>query len=129
MMDRRAFIGAAAPGLLALPLAAGAQLAGKLRRIGFLGSGSMPAAASLIEAFRQGLRERGWVEGRNIVIDFRFAAGKFDRLPELAAELVRLEPDLIFSVPTPATLAAAKTTKTIPIVMFGVSDPVAGTAR
>ena len=84
----------------------------------------MSAAAPLIEPFRQTLREFGWVEGRNIVIDFRFADGKFDRLPDLAAALVRLEPDLIFSVPTAATLAVANATKTIPIVMFGVSDPV-----
>ena len=89
----------------------------------------MSAAAPLIEPFRQTLREFGWVEGRNIVIDFRFADGKFDRLPDLAAELVRIEPDLIFSVLTAATLAVANATKTIPIVMFGVSDPVAGTAR
>lgn len=126
MINRRAFVGVVAPGLLvsALPPAAWAQPAAKVYRIGFLGSGTLSAAGTLIETVRLGLREHGWVEGQNITIDHRFADGRFDRLPELAAELVRLQPDLIISVPTPATVAASKATKSIPIVMVGVADPV-----
>jgi putative tryptophan/tyrosine transport system substrate-binding protein len=115
----------AAPGFLAVPLVAWAQATGRVRRIGMLGSGTLPAAGTLIETVRQGLRELGWTEGQDFAIDYRFADGRFDRLPELAAELVRLQPDLIISVPTPATVAAAKATKSIPIVMIGVADPVA----
>jgi putative tryptophan/tyrosine transport system substrate-binding protein len=125
VINRRAFVGVVAPGLLALPLAAPAQPTGRVRRIGMLGSGTLPAAGTLIETVRQGLRELGWTEGQNITIAYRFADGRFDRLPELAAELVRLQPDLIIAVPTAATVAAAKATRSIPIVMFGVGDPVA----
>lgn len=125
MINRRALVVAASSGLLALPPAMLARAAGPVRRIGMLGSGTLAAAGSLIDSIRQGLRELGWIEGRNITIDYRFADGQFDRLPELAAELVRLQPDLIIAVPTPATLAASKATKSIPIVMIGVVDPVA----
>jgi putative ABC transport system substrate-binding protein len=125
VINRRVFVVVAAAGLLALPLAAAAQPTGRVRRIGMLGSGTLVVAGPLIETVRQGLRELGWVEGQNITIDFRFADGRFDRLPELAAELVGLQPDLIISVPTAATMAAAKATKSIPVVMFGVGDPVA----
>ena len=98
---------------------------GRSAGVAFLGSGTLSAAGTLIETVRLGLHELGWTEGRNITIDYRFADGRFDRLPELAAELVRLQPDLIISVPTPATVAAGKATKSIPIVMIGVGDPVA----
>ncbi len=125
MISRREFVIVAAPGLLALPRAAPAQPTGGVRRIGMLGSGTLAAAGALIETLRQGLRELGWSEGQNITIDFRFAEGRFDRLPELAAELIRLQPELIIAVPTPATMAAATATKSIPIVMIGVGDPVA----
>lgn len=125
MINRRAVIDVVAPGLLAMPLAARAQPAAKDYRIGFLGSGVLSSAGTLIETVRQGLRELGWVEGQNITIEYRFADGRFDRLPELAAELVRQQPDLIISVPTAATVAAGKATKSIPIVMVGVGDPVA----
>jgi putative ABC transport system substrate-binding protein len=77
-----------------------------------------------VGAFRAELRELGWVEGQNVSIEFRFADGRFDRLPDLAAELVRLKVDLIVAVPTPAALAAKNATGTIPIVMISVSDPV-----
>jgi putative ABC transport system substrate-binding protein len=77
-----------------------------------------------LDAFRQGLRELGWVEGQNIVIDYRFAEGRFDRLPDLAAELVRLKVDIIVAATTPAAAAAKKATETIPIVMISVGDPV-----
>jgi putative ABC transport system substrate-binding protein len=77
-----------------------------------------------LDAFRQGLRELGWVEGQNIVIDYRFAEGRFDRLPDLAAELVRLKVDIIVAVPTPAAVAAKNATGTMPIVAISVGDPV-----
>ncbi|HEV2056976.1 MAG TPA: ABC transporter substrate-binding protein [Methylomirabilota bacterium] len=77
-----------------------------------------------LDAFRQGLRELGWVEGQNIVIDYRFAEGRFDRLPDLAAELVRLKVDIIVAVSTPGVVAAKNATETIPIVMISVGDPV-----
>jgi hypothetical protein len=102
-----------------------AQPTGKVYRLGFLGSGSATAQASLIEALLEGLRERGWVEGRNIRIEYRFAENRFDRLPDLAADLVRLEVDLIVAVPAAAAVAARKATSTIPIVMASAAEPVA----
>ena len=124
MTTRRAFLGTLAGGLLAAPLAAGAQQAGKVYRIGYLAGGSSTSVAHLIEAFRQGLRELGWVEGQNIVIEYRSAEGRSDRLPDLAAELVRLKADIIVALATPDTVAAKNATGTIPIVMIAVSDPV-----
>jgi putative ABC transport system substrate-binding protein len=121
-MNRRTFIGSLAGGLLAAPLAAEGQPAREVHRIGFLSSGS-PSSHSL-EGFRQGLRELGWVEGENIVIDYRFAQGRFDRLPDLAAELVRLKVEVIVASPTPPAVAAKNATGTIPIVMVAVGDPV-----
>ena len=76
------------------------------------------------QAFRQGLRDLGYIDGQNITIDYRFAAGKVERLPELAEELVRLKPELIVARATPAAQAAKNATTTIPIVMFGVADAV-----
>jgi len=111
-------------GLLAAPLAAEAQQAGRVPRIGFLGSTSPSDRPPLLDAFRQGLRELGWVEGQNVVIDYRFAEGRFDRLPDLAAELVRLKVDIILGPGTPAAAAAKNATETIPIVMISVRDPV-----
>ena len=92
-MDRRAFIGSLVGGLLATPLAAQAQPAGKVPRIGALVVAS-PGFAP-IEGFRQGLRELGYVEGRNIAVEYRYAAGRTDRYGDLAAEVVRLKPDVI----------------------------------
>lgn len=123
-MDRRAFITSVAFGLVAAPLVADAQPAGKVYRLGYLSSGSLSLAAPFIEAFWQGLRELGWVEGQNIVIDYRFAEGRFDRLPDLAAELVRLKVDVFVATSSPAVTAARNATATIPIVMINVSDPV-----
>jgi putative ABC transport system substrate-binding protein len=111
-------------GLLAAALAAEAQQAGKVHRIGYLSSGSATVPSRPGEAFRQGLRELGWVEGKNIVIDYRFAEGRFDRLPDLAAELVRLKVNVIVAGATPPVVAAKNATGTIPIVMIGVGDPV-----
>jgi putative ABC transport system substrate-binding protein len=125
-MDRRAFIGALAGGLLATPLDAGAQQAGKVPRIGFLlaTSASDTTYAGWVEAFRQGLRELGYVEGRNIVIEYRYAGETHERLPSLAAELVRLKVDVIVSHGTNGPLAAKQATSTIPIVMTSAGDPV-----
>src|SRR5258705_1242342 len=111
--------------LLAAPLAADAQQAGKVPRIGFLGVTSPSDRPHHVDAFRQRLRELGWVEGQNIVIDYRYAEGRVDRLPDLAAELVRLKVDLIASGGTQGVTAAKNATETISIVMIAVRDPVA----
>ena len=110
--------------MLLAPLRDEAQQPGKVPRIGYFSAGSPSSAPHLLEAFRKGLRELGWVEGQNIVVDYRFAEGRFDRLPDLAAELVRLKVDIIVAVPTPAAAAAKNATETIPIVMINVGDPV-----
>ena len=103
-----------------------AQQAGKIVRIGFLDSSAASGSAVLVEAFRQELTKLGWIEGKNITIEYRFAEHKNERLPELAAELVRLKVDLIVVAAGPSALAAKKATNTIPIVMASsVSDPVA----
>jgi putative ABC transport system substrate-binding protein len=106
--------------LLALCLPASAQQPKKLFRIGFL---SPTSDDSRVEVFRQGLRELGYQEGQNLAIEYRWADGKFERLPDLAAELTRLKVDLVVAVVTQASLAAKKATAAIPIVMIGVSDP------
>ena len=110
--------------LLALCASAEAQQPAKAPRIGFLGGSSSSAISARIEAFRQGLRELGYVEGKNIVIEWRYAEGKFDRLPALAAELVRLKVDVIVTSGPLPTRAAKEATVTIPIVMTQVGDPV-----
>ena len=107
--------------LFALCVFAEAQQPKKIPRLGFL---SPTSADSRVEAFRQGLRELGYVEGQNIAIEYRSADGKFDRLPDLALELVRLKVDVVVAVVTQASLAAKMATGTIPVVMIGVSDPV-----
>jgi putative ABC transport system substrate-binding protein len=123
-MRRREFI-AALGGATALPFAARAQQSGKMPRIGYLSPVDRRGGFfARDEAFQQGLRELGYVEGTNIAVEYRFADGKFDRLPALAAELVHLKVDVIVAVVTQASLAARDATKTIPIVMAGVSDPV-----
>ncbi len=110
--------------LLTLPFPAQAQQPKKVPRIGFLATISLSALAARIEAFRQGLRVLGYVEGKNIVIEWRSAEGKLDRLPELAAELVRLKVDIIVSAGPQPTRAAKEATVTIPIVMTFDFDPV-----
>jgi putative ABC transport system substrate-binding protein len=103
---------------------ADAQQAGKVARIGFLDPSTASGSAVLVDAFRQELSKLGWVEGKNIVIEYRFAENKGqDRLPELVADLVRLKVGLIVAGDTPASLAAKKATTTIPIVMASASDP------
>ena len=101
-----------------------AQQPGKIFRIGFLDQSTASGMAGLSEAFRQELRKLGWVEGKNITIEYRFAEQKRERLPELAADLVRLKVDLIVATGTPQALAAKKATTIIPIVMTSVADPV-----
>ncbi len=103
---------------------AGAQQAGKIFRIGFLDSSGASGMAVLIDAFRQELSKLGWIEGKNFTIEYRFAEGKNDRLPELAAELVRLKVDLIVTTGMAVALAAKGATTTIPIVMTNPGDPV-----
>ena len=123
-MDRRTFLGTLAGGLLAAPLAAGAQQAAKIARVGFLAT-SLATGPHLTDAFRQGLRDLGYVEGRNVVIEYRDAQGKIERLPALAAELVALKVDVIVAPNTPAALAAKQATRTLPIVFVGAGEPVA----
>ena len=101
-----------------------AQQTGKIFRIGFLDPSNASGMAVLVDAFRQELSKLGWIEGKNIAIEYRFADGKNDRLPELAAELVRLKVDLITVTGGPPTLTAKKATTTIPIVMVTPGDPV-----
>jgi putative ABC transport system substrate-binding protein len=125
VIDRRAFLGALAGGLLAAPLAAQAQQAGKVHRIGYLGATTAFAHARYVEALRLGLRDLGYVEGKNLAIEYRWAEDKYDRLPDLAAELVRMTVDLIVTHATPGTLAAKHATTTIPIVMAISGDAVA----
>ena len=110
--------------LFALSLSAQAQQAGKVFRIGFLDNSTASSIAVLLEAFRQELRKLGWIEGKNIPIEYRFAEQKLERLPELAAELVRLKVDLIVTSGGPTPLAAKNATSTIPIVMMNSVDPV-----
>ena len=104
---------------------ASAQQTGKIARIGLLDNSTASGIAVLSEALRQELSKLGWIEGKNIAIEYRFAEGKNDRLPELAADLVRLRVDLIVVASNPSALAAKRATTTIPIVMTSAPDPVA----
>ena len=122
-MNRRTFITTTALSLFAAPLAAEAQ-AGKVYRIGFLGAASLSQYASQVDGMRLGLRELGYAEGRNVVIEYRWAGGQYERLPDLAAELVRLKVDLIVTHGTPGAQAVKGATATIPIVMAVVGNPV-----
>ncbi|HVE49048.1 MAG TPA: ABC transporter substrate-binding protein [Casimicrobiaceae bacterium] len=109
----------------AMPLAVHGQSSSKVPRIGFLASGTTDANQIMVDAFREGMQELGWIEGKNVTIDYRFAEGQFERLPGLASELVRNKVDVILATPTPAVFAARDATKSIPIVMASVADPVA----
>ena len=133
-MNRRTFLCGLILGELARPLAAEAQQPAKIARIGYLSPLSAGADSPNGEAFRQGLRALGYVEGQNAVIEARYADGKLERLPDLAAEIVRLNVDVILAAPTPAVRAVQQATRTIPIVMAFSGDPVgegfvAGLAR
>jgi putative tryptophan/tyrosine transport system substrate-binding protein len=123
-MNRRTFMGSVAGGLLAVPLAARAQQVAKVYRVGILET--IPAAqnAAKFDALRKGLRDLGYVEGRNLIIEYRSADGRAERFPALASELVRLKVDLIVTRGTPAAKAAKSTTGTIPVVMAAMGDPL-----
>ncbi len=110
--------------LLALGVPVDAQQPKKISRVGYLAAVSAAADAPRLEAFRQGLRDLGYIEGQNIIIEYRHEGGGFERLPELVAELVGQKPDVLVAVTTNAALAVKKATTTIPIVFMGVTDPV-----
>jgi ABC-type uncharacterized transport system substrate-binding protein len=105
-------------------MAARAQQAGKIARVGWLSPGSAASDDAFLASFRDGLRQLGWAVGQNVTIESRWAEGKFERLPDLAMELVQLKPDVIVASVTQASLAAKRATTTIPIVMVGVGDPL-----
>jgi len=123
-VKRRTFISGIALGLLGSPIAVGAQPAGKVSRVGFLGNSTAALEANLVGPFREGLHDLGDVEGRNILIEYRWAEGKYERLPALVAELAALKVDVIVTAGTPAALAVEKTAPSIPLVMVAVGDPV-----
>jgi putative ABC transport system substrate-binding protein len=123
-MSHKVFGFALSAMLFALSLSAHAQQPKKIPRIGVLAGGSAPSVAARVEAFRRGLRDLGYVEGKNIIIDYRYADGKSDRLPALAAELLRLKADILVTTGSFSTRAAKQTTAAIPIVMANDDDPV-----
>jgi ABC-type uncharacterized transport system substrate-binding protein len=125
LISRRAFVGLVGGSLVASPWAAAGQPAGKIYRIGFLGTTSPKAHGAFMDAFRDGLRERGYLEGKNLTIEYRWADSDYSRLPALAAELVRLKVDLILTHGSPGSRAAKEATTTIPIVVAIVGDAVA----
>src|SRR5947207_1460076 len=126
MLDlrRRHFITLLAGAAAAWPLAARAQQVGRLPTIGFLGATTPAGGGQLLAAFVQRLRELGWVDGRNIAIEVRWAEGRSERFAEIAAELVRLKVDVILTHNTSPILAAKQATSVIPIVFASAGDPV-----
>jgi ABC-type uncharacterized transport system substrate-binding protein len=122
-MNRRVFVTLLGGAAASWSLAARAQQAERVRRIGILETTSRPLNAANFEAFREALRELGHIEGRNLVIEYRSADGRSERFPELATELVRLNCDLIITRGTPASLAAKQASETIPIVMTAIAEP------
>ena len=124
-MNRRTFLCGLTLGMLSAPLAAEAQPTGKVYRIAYLGNSSAALESELVAAFRQGLRELKYVEGQNIAIEYRWAEGRYDRFPAFVAEAVHLKVDVIVTAGTPAALAAKEGTRTIPIVMAVIGDPIA----
>ena len=121
-MRRREFITLLGGVAVTWPLAASAQ--SKTPRIGFMGNSTAALEANLVDAFREGLREHGYEEGRNIVIEYRWADGKYERFPALVAELIAAKVEVIVTAGTPAALAMKKATTTVPLVMVAVGDPV-----
>ena len=124
-MRRREFITLIGGAAATWSLVARAQQTGKMPRIGFLGLASPSTFAPRLEEIRLGLRDFGYIEGTNIIIEYRWAEGRYERLPELAAELVRSNVDLIVTHATPGSLAAKRATTTIPVVIALIGDPVA----
>ena len=123
-MRRRQFITLLGGAAATWPLAARAQQPAKIPRIGFLGNSTATMEANLIGPLRDGLRELGYEEGRNVIIEFRWADGKYDQFPALVAELLAAKVDVIITAGTPATLAIKKATSTVPLVFIAVGDPV-----
>ena len=123
-MKRRSILALLGIAAMLAPLAAGAQTAGKLPRVGFLGNSTAALESNLVGPFRDGLRDLGYVEGRNISILYRWAEGDYARLPPLIAELIASKVDVIVTAGTPAALAVRKATTSIPLVMIAVGDPV-----
>jgi ABC-type uncharacterized transport system substrate-binding protein len=123
-MDRRAFVAALAGGLFSAPTVAQTQPAARAARVGFLTYGTPEQSASLLREFMEGLRELGYIAGRNIVIEPHYGDGTFSSLPNLAAAIVRSRVDVIVTGSNPIAAAAKRATKTIPIVMVGTLDPV-----
>jgi putative tryptophan/tyrosine transport system substrate-binding protein len=124
MIRRREFI-TLLGGAAAWPLTAGAQQPGKLPTIGFLGAATLSVESQRVAAFVQRLHQLGWIENRNVTIEYRWAEGRFERFSELAAEFARLKVDLIVASTTPAVIAAKQATSVIPIVITTANDPVA----
>jgi putative ABC transport system substrate-binding protein len=123
-MKRRQFITLLGGAAAAWPLAAHAQQAGKLRTVGFLGPNTHSAASEWVAALVQRLRDLGWMEGRTVTIEYRWAEGRDERFAEIAAEFVRLKVELIVTSGTPAVMASKKATSVIPIVFATAGDPV-----
>jgi ABC-type uncharacterized transport system substrate-binding protein len=123
-VKRRDFITLLGGAAVTWPLVARAQQSGKLRTIGFLGPNTHSAASEWVAAFVQRLRELGWMEGRTITIEYRWAEGREERFAEIAAEFVRLKVDVIVTSGTPAVMASKKATSVIPIVFATAGDPV-----
>jgi len=122
-LSRRRFVAIISTAVLAAPLAAHSQ-GQKIPRIGFLGNSTAALEANLVAPFREGLREAGYIEGRNVVIDYRWAEGTYERFPALIAELVALKADVIVAAGTPAAVAVKKVAPATPLVMVAVGDPV-----
>jgi ABC-type uncharacterized transport system substrate-binding protein len=123
-MRRREFVMLLGGAAAAWPLAARAQNAGKIPRVGFMGNSTAALEANLVEPFRAGLRELGYREGSNIVIEYRWADGRYERFPALVAELLAVPVDVIVTAGTPAALAVKKATSSVPLVMIAVGDPI-----
>jgi len=124
-VDRRRFLGALSAGLLAVPVGVEAQQPTRIYRVGYFVSGGVVTTMPLLNALRQGLRELGWIEGQNIAIETRLAEGRTDELPRLASELVALPVDVIVAFGPQVIRAAQQATRTIPIVMAIVHEPIA----
>jgi putative ABC transport system substrate-binding protein len=123
-MNRRALISLLAGAAAAWPRAARAQQPAKIPRVGFLGNSTAALEANLVAPFREGLRELGYEEGRNVAIEYRWAEGRYERFPALVAELIAAKVDVIVTAGTPATLVVKRATTSVPLVMVAVGDPV-----